>query len=798
MLKAIYEKIVLSHPFKILFFLFLAISFLGYNATKLEIDASADTLLLENDTDLQFTKEVSKKFQTSDFLVIAFSPKDYLLSEETLTQIKTLSNDLLGLKKIESVTSILNVPLLQSSNIPVKELVNNIPTLENSSLDKELVKKEFLSSPIYSQNLVSKDFKTTAIVINLLDNKNISESIRKSKKYRDEQRVANHLFIQDIRAIIKDHKSDGRLFLGGVNMVADDLVSFVKSDLRMYGTTLILLLVGILWVIFRETRWIVLPIIICITSIVATSGILGFFGWEITVISSNFISLQLIITISIVLHLIVRYRELVLTKPQYTQHELVLETMLSKASPSFFAILTTIVGFASLIFSNILPIINLGWMMSSGIAMSLLIAFIIFPTILINLPISKPYTKFEKNFALTKILANLVEYHGKKIIFGSVLVVIFSITGASKLIVENSFINYFKQSTEIYKGMKVIDENLGGTTPLDLIVTFKNENKPKEKKSANFDDEFASFDEEFTSAENDNQYWFTPSKMQKIMQIHNYLESKTEIGNVQSLATILKIGKTINDGKNLDNFQLALLYNKLPREVKQIIMEPYLNIEKNEIRFATRIIDSNPLLRRDELISDINKELENIIDPKTASYRQSNLMILYNNMLQSLFDSQIVTLGIVLILLFLMFVLIFRSLSIALIAIISNAIPMGIIFGLMGWLGIPLDLMTITIAAISLGIGVDDTIHYIHRFKEELHVDKNYINAMKRSHNSIGFAMYYTSFAIMLGFSVLVLSNFLPTIYFGLLTVLVMFMALLGALLLLPRLFIMYKPFKNF
>jgi hypothetical protein len=807
MLKTFYERIVLAHPLKVLFFLSLFVVFFAFGATKLEIDASSNTLLLQNDSDLQFTRKVAKEFQTQDILLIAFSPKSYLLSQETLSAIDGISKELLALNKIDSVTSILNVPLLESSNKPIKELITDIPTLEKGTLDKELVKKEFLSSPLYTNNLVSKDFKTTAIVINLKEDKKYQELIKeknkfkkddtqlnktliKIKEHRDRERVLDHHFIKNIRSIIQNHNSDGKLFLGGVKMVADDLISFVKNDLRMYGSILFGLLVVILWIIFREIRWVVIPIIICCASILATSGILGFLGWEVTVVSSNFISLQLIITISIVLHLIVRYRELVLKHPEFSQHELVLETILSKANPSFYAILTTIVGFSSLIFSKILPIINLGWMMSSGIAMSLFIAFILFPAILVKLPISKPYTTFENNFTPTKFLANWVEHHGGKIIIGSVIVVIFNITGASQLIVENSFINYFKQDTEIYQGMKVIDQKLGGTTPLDLIVKFKDEKKPLQAKKKNTDDEFASFDNEFASSKDENQYWFTLNKMQKIMQIHDYLDSKPEIGNVQSLATLLKIGKISNNGKELDNFQLALLYNKLPSEFKKLIMDPYLNIDKNEIRFATRIVDSSPELRRDKLIKELNRELKKIIKPELASFRLSNLMILYNNMLQSLFESQILTLGLVFVLLFIMFLFMFKSLKLSIIAMISNIVPIGVIFGFMGWFNIPLDLMTITIAAISLGIGVDDTIHYIHRYKEEFQKDGDYIKSMHRCHNSIGFAMYYTSFVVMMGFSVLVLSNFLPTIYFGLLTVLVMFMVLLGALLLLPKLLI--------
>ena len=819
MIKNFYSKTVLKNPLKVLIAVILSVLFLGFHATKLEIDASSSTLLLENDKDLKFAREVNKNYTNPSFLILTYSPKTYLLSKTTLDEIRVLSKKLVALDQIVSTTSILNVPLLQSPIIPIKELVKEVKTLESPKINKKLVENEFLSSPLYKQNLVSQDFKTTAILLNLKNNDLLDKLIQekqsifskksntkdsnnalkiinsKIKLQRDIQRETTHENIIKVRRIISEHQSNAQVFLGGIDMIADDVVSYVKSDLRIYGSILIILFIIILWVFFGQVRWVVLPLFICLLSVISTTGILGLFGWEVTVISSNFISLQLIITISIVLHLIVRYRELSIKYSNSSQYKLVLNTVLSKFNPSFFAIITTIVGFASLILSDIKPIINLGWMMSFGILISLFLAFLVFPAILILLKKKKAYTKFEHSFSIVQICSKTVENHGKAIIIGSLILCAFSFSGAVQLIVENSFINYFKKSTEIYKGMKVIDKKLGGTTPLDVILTFNN-NETIEVASEIVEEE-DSFDDEFEDSQDDEQYWFTPQKMQTILDVHNYLDSINEIGNVQSFATLLKVGKTLNKNETLDSFKLALIYNKLPNKYKELILNPYLNIEKNQVRFAMRIIDSNDDLRRNILIEKLNKELKEIIKPDIGNYRLSNLMILYNNMLQSLFDSQILTLGVVAIVLFIMFLILFRSISIAFIAIVSNIIPIGIIFGLMGWFSIPLDLMTITIAAISIGIGVDDTIHYIHRYKEEFLFDKNYIKAMQRAHNSIGYAMFYTSLAVVVGFSILVFSNFIPTIYFGLLTMLVMVVVLLSALLLLPKLIIMFRPFDT-
>ncbi len=823
MIKQFYDKTILKHPLKLLTLVLVGVLFLAYYSTKLEIDASSETLLLDDDKDLQFTRTVSKRYYNPDFLLVTYKPNSNLLSEESLKNLKNLSEELLKLEKVESITSILNVPLLQSPVQDLTKLIDGIKTLENSKVDKLLVRKEFLESEIYKNNLVSPDFTTTAILLNLksdkkyfelLDKRNSLLSKKKEglatkdellklkkitkefKEFRDEQRLKDHENIVQVRAVLEKYQENASLFLGGVGMIADDIISFVKNDLLIYGSTLIFLLILILWIIFRQTIWIILPLAICTLSVISTTGALGFFAWEVTVISSNFIALQLIITISIVLHLIVRYRELNAKYKNATQYKLVINTILSKLNPSFFAIITTIAGFGSLVLSGIQPVKNLGWMMSTGIAISLIISFIVFPAILIMLDKINATKESEFKLKIISISSNLVEKRGILIIISSIIIVIFSLTGASKLIVENSFISYFKESTQIYKGMKVIDESLGGTTPLDVVLTFK-EKKVENPQSTDESTLFSDFQEEFKEESNSEQYWFTEDKMNTIIKVHNYLESVPEVGKVQSLATLLKVGKLLNKNEDLDGFKLALLYKKLSDEYKKIILSPYINIEHNQARITMRIVDSNPNLRRNDLINKINSDLDKLLNNQNVEFRLSNLMILYNNMLQSLFDSQIKTLGFVVATLFIMFLILFRSFLIALIAILANIVPISIIFGIMGWLNIPLDVMTITIAAISIGIGVDDTIHYIHRFHEEYKIDHNYINAMKRSHESIGYAMTYTSLVVIVGFSILVLSNLIPTIYFGLLTVIVMVTILASALLLLPKLLILFKPYKN-
>ncbi len=827
MLRQLYKRIILQHPTMVLLVIVILIGLLGYQARKLEVDASAETLTLEDDKDLESYRLFAERFKSQDFLFITFTPRGDLLADETLDTIRRLRKDLLKLERIESVTSILDVPLMESPPLPVKEMVKNVPTLESPGIDKVLAKKELLNSPIYKNNIVSRDFKSTAILANLHDDPKWQEFIKQRKvlrqkekdgtitptekqqlekllldfkAHRDMMREKDHDNIQQVRALIKTYEGDADLFLGGVTMIADDLVTFIKNDLKTFGLGVLLLLVITLWIIFRQLRWVLLPVLCCSFSVVATSGLLGMFGWEVSVISSNFISIQLIITMAITIHLIVRYRELVEEMPETDHQEIILEATLSMAKPCAYAILTTMAGFSSLVFSGIRPVISFGWMMTAGIGVSLVLTFLIFPSVLMLMKKTLPNRSFESYFSATKKMASFTERHGKSIFVVSAIVMLLSAAGAAQLKVENSFIDYFKESTEIYQGMKTIDQQLGGTTPLDIIIDLdKNDDAVEqaavEESADEEDDEMDEFEEEFEEAEKQAQYWFTSDKMEQIEKVHDYLETVPALGKVTSLGTMLKVGKTLNDGDPLDNFMLALIYNELPEQFRKIILTPYVSVENNQARFSARVVDSKPGLRRDAMLKQIRRELTDKIGVEPEKVHLTGMMVLYNNMLQSLFNSQIKTLGAVLLVLMGMFLILFRSFRISLIAIFPNLLSVGVVLGFMGWAGIPLDLMTITIAAISVGIAVDDTIHYIHRFKKEFTKDGNYIASMHRSHESIGYAMYYTSITIIIGFSILVLSNFTPGVYFGLLTGLAMVIALIASLTLLPQLIVLIKPF---
>ncbi len=823
-----YNQLVLNQPILVIILLMIGIGLLGYKALEFKIDASTETLLLENDKDLHFTRQVAKRYGVKDFLIISYTPKSGdLLDNQNLGHIKRLRDELKTLELADSVLTILDVPLLQSPPIDYTEFSGKLPSLQSPDTDRALARAELQESAFYRDLIVSPDMKTTAIVVNLRIDSLFRDLIEQRRVLREKSsrealtpvdkaqldavqqqisqrldllRIAHHDNIAAARNVMERYRDQADLFLGGVSMIADDMITFIKNDLKVFGIGVFILLVGMLGIIFRRLRWIVLPMLCCFLSVIAMMGVLALFGWEVTVISSNFISLQLIITLAIAVHLIVRYREFQKTQPEMNQRDLIKNTIRTKFVPCLYAVLTTIAGFCSLLLSNIKPVINFGWMMSAGITFSLLLTFVLFPAtmVLMKKPrASSKRTGKERDLSLTPALARFTQAHGTLILVLTVIVTILSIMGASRLKVENSFIDYFKKSTEIYQGMKIIDENLGGTTPLDIIVQFDPIEIDDFEEEDEFEEEEDPFAEELGIKENSDKYWFVEDRMETVEKVHDYLDSLPETGKVLSLGTLLKIGRKLNKGKSLDSIEMAVLYTKLPEEFRSLILAPYLSIENNEVRYSVRIKDSMQGLKRNALLIQIKEDLTGKLALPEDKVHLAGAMVLYNNMLQSLFSSQILTLGVVALALLVMFLVLFRSLKVALIALYPNLLSAGAVLGVMGWMNIPLDMMTITIAAISIGIAVDNTIHYIHRFREEIENGHSYQDTLHRCHGSIGYAMYYTSMIIIIGFSILVFSNFLPTIYFGIFTGLAMLIAMVAALTLLPQLLIVFKPFRG-
>ena len=824
----IYEKLILCHPVALILMIGVIAIAMAFGLPNLKLDASLDSLTLENDSDLAYYRESIQRYGGSDFLVVTYKPKvGDLFDDANLSTLKEVSEALRGVTGIEKVTSMLDVPLLYSPKVNVLDLQQPPRTLLQPDVDRDLVRQEFLESPVYRNLMINDDANVTIILAEVSLDEKFQELVKQRdslrikrdteglspegiveleaisqefRSHRTLRAVDERNRVAEIREKMAPFKGRAEVFLGGLSMITADMVDFIKSDLIVFGAGVVLFIIFTLIVIFKQFRWVFLPLATSVLCVTIVLGYLGWVDWRMTVVSSNFVSLLLIITLALTIHLVVRYRELLRQYPDREQLELVRETVSSMSRPCFYTMLTTVVAFSSLVLSDIRPVIDFGWMMTIGLVLSLVIVFLLIPAGMMIFGKGNSSDKDRENSddssALTLCFSRFTENYGGLVLGLSLLAAIASIWGVSRLQVENHFIDYFHADTEIYQGLSLIDNELGGTIPLDIILDAPPEDSDDSSETSEmFDEEDLYGDDEGVEIMEDS-YWFTRPGIEDIGKIHRYLDSLPEVGKVSSLVMATDVYSDLVN-REISDFELGLIPLAMSPENAKILLLPYVDESENQARISLRIKDSLGELNRSQLLEKIYRF---VVDEMGYTEQQVHLtgpMVLYNNMLQSLFQSQIMTMGTVFLCIMAMFLILFRSLVVALIAIIPNLLAAGIVLGCMGVAGIPLDLMTITIAAITVGIGVDHDIHYITRFKREFAVDNDYIASMHRAHGSIGRALFYTAITIIVGFSILTLSNFMPSVYFGLFTGLAMFAALLASMMLLPKLILVFKPFKS-
>ena len=757
--------------------------FASYFIKNFRIDASSDTLVSQNDESFNYFNYYQKLFPTKNSLVIAIQSSK-IINKILLNEINVLSEKIEKLPEVYSVFNINKAPILLLGNTTLLDLANNnYETILNTNYEIDDVLDEFTKSPLYSDQIINKDKNVTSLVIYLNENKkaiNLKKNktlyLSQGKYYKIKTEIDNEReeLINKIRNIIGNSNQDFNYFLGGVEMISSDVISYVKNDIINFSIIVLLIIILILFIIFKRLKWVFAIFFTSISAVYLTVGLAGLINFEITAVSANFLSLMFVLSISMNVHIM----------NNYLQNKITLtENIKMMFLPCFYTFLTTVVAFLSLIISDIKPVIDFGLIMIIALSIVLISSFVILPLVLSFF--LKEDKKSSLNLNLLETFSCFAIKYSKYVIGLNCILFLISIYGITNLSVENSFVKYFKNNTEIYKGMYLIDNELGGTTPLDIIIKFNDQynemNKPEEVEEDDLEFEDDIFSDDFF--ENDDDTWFTSEKIKTIEIIHKYLQSREEIGKVTSIYSFIDIANQINK-KKLTNFELSVLYKEIPLDYKTNLIDPYLNIENNMIKISARIKDSKDI-KRNDLIQEINLFLSNDFD-NLEEFKVNGLLVLYNNMLKSLFSTQIKSLGFVILAIFSMFIILFRSIKLSVIGIIPNIFASTFILGLIGLFKIPLDIMTITIAAISIGIAVDNTIHYIYRYKENSKLDNKNDIIIGKTHLTVGNAVLITSIAITAGFLTLCLSSFVPTVYFGLFTSFAMIFAMIGVLITLP------------
>ena len=805
--------------------------------SNFKLDASSDALVLESDESLKTYREVEDEFGDSSFLIVTYEPKNELFSEYSLKKISQLESDLKNIDGVDSVLSILDAPIFFQPRVGLSEVSDNLKNLTDAGVDLSLAKEEIINNPIYKELIISGDGKVTAMQVVLKGNKEYNQLINlryeilekldtrepltskttnqlqndlenintRISEINNQESEFNKLLIAEIRQTLDIYRDEATIYLGGPSMIATDMMDYIESDLVTFGTAVAVIFALMLYLFFGSLWYVLLPLLNAFLATFITAGFLGFMDWKISVVSSNFIALLLILTISLTVHLLVKINEI---KQEKNLRNAIVEGYGQMFAPCFFAALTTAVAFLSLTFGELKPVIEFGKMMAFGISIAFILTFTFLPCAIYL--VSKIKTK--DYLSLHKITSWLLDFsNNNKITIGSSFIIIFIIFsyGVSKLEVENRFIDYFDKETEIYQGMYEIDSKLGGTATLDIIISEPIESEiPEKSKMQNiatnvavitndfsFDDLFE--DDLFEDMTSDaSGYWWNTYSLKTLEDIHDYLDSIPEIGKVLSVASGIKLAREINDGEDLNDLELALLRSVLPEDIRETLLYSYINKDDSVVRISTRVNESSVNLNRNELLEKINFDLQNEFNLKPDQYEVTGLAVLYNNMLQSLFQSQIGSLLIVFAVISIMLLIIFKSFKVMVIGLIPNIFVASSVMGLLGLLKIPLDIMTITVAAISVGMAVDNTIHYIYRYKKELKKTNSVEHALENAHTTTGRAIFYTATTIAAGFCILSLSNFFPTVLFGLFTSLAMVLAFITSLTVLPNLLVKYKVFQ--
>lgn len=816
-----YSEFVISKPLIVLFAIFLVLVIASAGITGFKLDASSDALVLEGDAALKKYRENEEEFGDSSFLIVTFEPVNELFSQKSLATLAELEESLSLIDGVDSVLSLMDAPIFFQPKVNLSEVADNLKDLSTEGVDLKLAKEEFINNPIYKDLIISSDGSITAMQIvlrgndeydtlisrryELLDTLKSKEPITNQIKntlqdelfqinnrisqLNDNESKFNSNLVFEIRSVLDQYKDNATLYLGGPAMITSDMMDYIRSDLVIFGIAVASIFALMLYLFFGNIWFVFFPILNAFLTTFVTAGFLGFMDWKISVVSSNFIALLLILTISLTVHVLVKINEL--QSESTDQKHALINAVDQMFLPCFFAALTTAVAFLSLLLGDLKPVIEFGKMMAFGISIAFLFTFSFLPSAISLIK----ELKAQDLLSLHRITNSVLVYTKKNTTFiYAIYIFAFAVFlyGVSNVIVENRFIDYFDEETEIHQGMLEIDKNLGGTATLDIII---------KEPPQSFSDEFLEddlFDESLFDDDSSNAsgYWWNIYSLSELEEIHDYLDSLPEIGKVLSVASGIKLARMINNDEDLNDLELALLRSVLPEDIRETLLYSYINKDDSIVRISTRVNESAESLNRNELLQKINYDLQNKFNLEADRYEITGLAVLYNNMLQSLFQSQIGSLIVVFSVIAIMLLLIFKSFKIMIIGLIPNIFVASSVIGILGLLKIPLDIMTITVAAISVGMAVDNTIHYIYRYKKEMKITHSVEQALYNAHTTTGRAIFYTATTIATGFSILYLSNFFPTQLFGIFTALAMLIAFISSLSLLPNLLVKFKVFQ--
>lgn len=784
-------------------------AFLGWQLRRLEVDAGTNMLLNENDPDLQYYNKTRADWEYDEYTIVCVHREDWF-SPDGLQLLTDFTDALAKIENVEKVTSIQSVPLLRTRPLNLFGKIE-FPTLRSPKIDLAKARDEILAHTQAVGNLISADGKNLSILVYLRvpddvrtlepewnrlhgvgDKPKIDEMRPKYEAAIKRLRDMRTAQVLEIRRVCREWqpKFDEPIRLSGLPIINVNMVEHVQSDMKSFGIAAAGMFVLGFTVVFRKVRWTVLPILTCLLPVILILGSMVLLEKRITVITSNMPVLLFILMLPYTVYFVERYRERRALRPDEEPAVTSAESAKDIWIPCLYSATTTMAGTASLLTSGISPVRTFGLMMSIGMAVGLMTAFLFLPSAV--RPLRALPGKEAPQQGPMASLAHVALRIPVVVVILSLALLVVAIWGTTKLNVETKVIDYFQKKSEVYAGLEYIDVRMGGTTPLEIMLRSDAPPRPWCQKCAKMAETDGGKCRVCASKVVLIGYFQSPDGFAAMRAVQEYFAGVPELGNLRSLATLVDEFKKVKLVEKAPDTNVLLLLRSAPEA--QALIREFCTPDFQTARVLIRMRETAPTLNRKRILGGLHEHLGSRPElAGLAQKRPTGVFVLYSNMLQSLIKSQKDTLLLVIAVIYVMLMILFRNPLLAGLVLLPQVLPVFVVLGVMGFTGVPLDMVTTMIASVAMGVGIDPAIQYAVRFRRELASGRAHADAIVATHHSIGRAIAIAGAIVFAGFSVLALSKFVPTIYFGLFTGLAVLMGIGASLTTLPAAFVLLK-----
>ncbi|MBI2930102.1 MAG: MMPL family transporter [Planctomycetes bacterium] len=789
------------------------------------VEAGTDVLLNEDDPDLAYYNESRADWAYDEYVIVCCHRKEGWFSPEAMALLRDFTDRLERVPHAKTVLGITKVPLLR--NVPGALLPVPVTLVDpkgelDARVNLEKAKKELLGHTQAVGNLISANGQDTSILVylDLPEDIVVTEPERMRLMARREDAEAQkrlhevveprfkagkvelnrrrEMFVNVIRELAREWspKFDEPVRLSGLSHININLLEHIRSDLSTFGVASFALFTLALLLIYRRPRWVALPMVACALPVVVILAVMVSADRKVTVITSNLPVLLFVLMLPYSVYFVERYRERRTLYPDEDPKVSTARAPMEIWIPCLYSCTTTMAGTASLMTSGINPVRTFGLMMTVGMAMGLATIMLFLPSAHLSLPgvtVTGAGAASELGGPL-KALVALCLRRPAVVLGASVALLAVSIWGATRLKVETKFIDYFRPSSEIYQGLDYIDNRMGGTTPLEVILEsdvkrrLECETCAKVVAPADLDGEKKCRACGKKPKERPG-FFETPAGLAAIEAVGRFFDTVPETGNVRSFKTL------VDEVRKAVKMKEEPLIRTVASMAKEQAAE-FCNRDFSVSRVLVRMKETAPTLNRNRILAGLRVHLASLQEKelKGVRARPTGIFLLYANMLNSLIESQKDTFLMVVGAIFTMLCVLFRNPLLAAIVLVPQVLPVFVVLGVMGFAGVPLDMVTVMIASVAMGVGIDAAIQYTVRYRIELAATGGDVaQAIRRSHATIGRAIMIATSIVFTGFVILALSRFVPTMYFGLFTGLAMLMGLLASLTALPSAFVVLR-----